>query len=80
MDDAAAARIAAAAAADVRVTPMLGAVDADACGNDPLGRAFMAAIDRVHKRNCEVAPQDRIAALRRRIDARQQLAARCAET
>ena len=78
-DDAAATRVAAAAATDVRVVPMMGAISTDAYGDDPLGRAFVAAIVRVYKRSCEVAPQDRIAALRTRICAWQQPAPRCAE-
>jgi hypothetical protein len=52
LDDAAATRVAAAAAADVRITPAMGAINADTYGDDPFGRAFAAAIVRVHKRIC----------------------------
>ena len=45
-------------------------------GDDPKGRAFAATCARVRERNCDVAPQDRIAALRVRIAARQQVAPR----
>jgi hypothetical protein len=76
LDDAAAIRVAAAAAADVRIAPTMGAINADAYGDDPFGRAFAAAIVLVHKRKCDVAPHNRIAALRARFDARQQLAPR----
>ena len=80
LDDAAAARVAAIpAAADGRITPVLGERGADAFGVDPFGRAFAAAVGRAHEVHCEASPMDRYAALRTRVAARQRASSLLAE-
>ena len=69
LDDAAAVRAAAGAAVGDRPAPVL-----DASDDDDVGRALAAAVTRVRARSSEVSPHDRMAALRVRIAARQQLA------
>ena len=69
LDDAAAMRTPAGAAVGARPAPVL-----DVSDDDGVGRALAAAVTRVRARSCEVSPHDRMAALRVRIAARQQLA------
>jgi hypothetical protein len=79
LDDAAAARAGAVAAADGRITSVLGERGADAFGVDPFGRAFAAAVGRVREVQCEASPLDRLAALRTRVAARQRASSLLAE-
>ena len=67
LDDAAAARGAADAAADVRAAPNLGTL-----GTDEVGRALVSAHARVHARGCVASPATRHAALCARIAAKEQ--------
>ena len=62
----------AAEAAGVRTAP-----DLETHADDPMSQAFVAAIVRVRERDCHVAPQDRLAALRAQIAARHQRVPHC---